>query len=322
MPTTVSWTPAIVLIALVIVAGIGASAYLYQRGAPQGPPHPLLTQIGDNVTVNYIGIMGSGPQAGKVFDTSIYAVASDPIGYPKTLEFGLRGAAENYTPLAVHVGGSTPSSGYSLGGQNFIQVVTGFWQGLVGLSGNVSRSVNVPPDLGYGPTRAACLDVKPLTFSVPIVETLTLNAFGTRYSGVTATQGAQFADPTYGWPVLVMSSNASYATVENLATVGWITHAQGYNEIVRSVTSTANGTGSITLEVQLTTADAGHVLGAAASAPAGCQSSGRYIISAVDLGTGTFTEDFDTEVTGQTLIFIVTVVDIFPPGTGGAAAVA
>ena len=35
-------------------------------------------------------------------------------------------------------------------------------------------------------------------------------------------------------------------------------------------------------------------------------------MSAVDLADGTFTENFNSEVQGETLDFIVTVVDIFP----------
>lgn len=320
MAPTPSWTPLIAIAVVVLLAGGAAGAYLYVHSRPSGPPTTFTVGLGDNVTVNYIGVMGSGPEAGRVFDTSIYAVATDSIGYAKTLEFSLRGSAKNYTPLPVHVGSNTPRSGYSLGGQSYIQVVTGFWQGLIGLAGNATRTVIVPPALGYGPTNAACVATQPLTFTLPVVASMSLATFNQRYPGQNPTLGSQFADPHYRWPVLILSENSSFVTIENLPTAGWSASPGGWPIVVTSVASTANGTGVITLSNELSATSAGHILGHdyLGNGPCSSQSGGKFIITAVDPAAGTFTENFNQEVQGQTLIFIVTIVDIHEP-TGLAA---
>ena len=315
MAPPVSSTPVILMIVAVLIGAGAVSGYRYYRALPGGAPSVRVVQVGDNVTVNYIGIFGSGPEQGKVFDTSIYAVAVDNIAYPKGLQYHARGTSpSNYTTLAVHVGGNTPQSGYSLGGQNFIQVVTGFWQGLVGLDGNQTRSVSVPPSLGYGPTDTACVATQPLTFTLPVVQMLTGTAFAKAYPGITASTGAQFSDPHYGWPVLILSANASFVTVENLAHPGYVSSPAGWPVVVTNVTSTADGAGRMTLVNELYPSQAGLLIGKdfLGTGPCSSQAQGKFIVTAVDLAHGTYTENYNQEVQGQTLIFLVTVVDIFP----------
>jgi FKBP-type peptidyl-prolyl cis-trans isomerase 2 len=309
----------IVLIVVVIIAGAAAAGYVYYRDRPAGPPNVRTVAVGDNVTVNYIGIFGSGPQQGRVFDTSFYSVATDGASWPKALEYTPRGEAANYTPLPVHVGPTTPSGGYSLGGKSYIGVVTGFWQGLLGLAGNTTRSVTVPANLGYGPTNPACVATYPLVEQFPVVETLTRSGFSTQFPGITPNLGSSFLDPNYRWTVLVLSSNASSVTLENLAQVGDTASPAGWPVEVTAVTSTPNGTGLITVTNELDPSQAGLILGHDFAGTGRCSSSagGKFIVTAVNVGAGTYTADFNSEVTGQTLIFRVTVVDIYPPGTGG-----
>jgi FKBP-type peptidyl-prolyl cis-trans isomerase 2 len=45
----------------------------------------------------------------------------------------------------------------------------------------------------------------------------------------------------------------------------------------------------------------------------GGSSSTRYIITSVNETAGTYTEDFNQEVGGQTLIFLVKVINLFTP---------
>ncbi len=319
MAQTPSSTPLIAVILVVLIAAGGLSGYLYFQHRPASPPSVAVVALGDNVTVNYVGVMGSGPEEGKVFDTSLYSVATNNIAYPKTLEFGLRGSAKNYTPLAVHVGASTPASGYSLGGLTFIQTVPGFWQGLVGLTGNATRAVVVPPSLGYGPVNSACLSTQPLSFTRTVLETLSLTQFSQRYPGITALQGVEFPDPHFGWPVLILNQNSSFVTIENLATPGMSASPAGWPVVVSAVTPTANGSGIITLTNELAPSAAGLVVGHdyTGTGPCSSQSGGRFIVSAVNVANGTYTENFNQEVQGQTLVFLVTVVDIFPATTLG-----
>lgn len=311
MANNPSWLPAIVMIVAVIVVAAGLTGYLYLTRGPASNPGVMTVQLEDNVTVNYIGIMGSGPDQGKVFDTSLYSVASNNATFPKTLTFQMRASAANYTPLGVHVAGDTPSSGYTLGNLTFVGVVTGFWQGLVGMGANTTRTLVLPPDLGYGPLNPSCLATEPLTYTLPVIESMSIGAFGSQFPGQSPTEGAEFADPHYGWPVLVLNANASFATVENLPTIGWTSSPAGWPVEVTGLTSTVNGTGQITLTNELTTTQAGHVLGHAITGSGLCNSGGRFIVSAVNVANGTYTENYNSEVTGETLIFIVTVTGIF-----------
>jgi FKBP-type peptidyl-prolyl cis-trans isomerase 2 len=319
MANTPSWLPLIAILVAIIAVTAGVTGYIYLSHRPASGPSVETVAVGDNVTVNYIGIMGSGPDAGKVFDTSFYSVATNNATFPKTLTFGLRESAKNYTPLPVHVSGNTPSSGYTLGNLTFIQVVTGFWQGLVGMTGNSTRTLVLPPSQGYGPLDPACEATNPLTYTLPVVSTLSLAAFSADYPGITVAQGIEFPDPHYGWPVLILSSNASFATIENLPRVGMTASPGGWPIEVTGLSSTANGTGLITLTNELGPGQAGHLVGHAFIGAGLCssQSQGRFILSAVNVADGTYTENYNSEVTGETLIFIVTITDIFPPNAVG-----
>ncbi len=305
--------PVVVLVVVVLIAGGATGAYLYVHNASKSAGAPLTVRQGDNVTVAYIGVFGSGPEQGKVFDTSIYSVAIQNSTYPKALEYHLRGAPGNYTALPVYVGSNAPSSGYSFANKSFIQVVTGFWQGLVGLTGNQTRSILVPPELGYGSPNPACLVTLPLTVHVPVVETLTGAQFNAQYPGVLATTGTYFTNPKYGWETEVFSANLTSVTLENFAFVGETATLQGWETQVTNVTSTSNGSGQITVMNLLTPDEAGHLAGHTANGACQSSSSGNYIVSAVNYTSDTFTEDFNQEVVGETLIFDVTVIDIYAP---------
>ena len=295
----------VVLAVIVIVAaGVGAGL-LYEFNKTKGASSILTVQIGDNVTVNYIGSFGSGAQAGRVFDTSLYSVATNNQSYPKSLEFTLRGGPPTYTPLPVHVGATTPSGGYTVGNLTFSTVVTGFWQGLIGLSGNQSHTIVIPPSLGYGALNSSCLRSVPLVTHLPVLVFVPVAQFPNLYPGVAATVGAQFADPTYGWNDTVFAVNATSVTVQALPTLGEKSSPDDLPFVVSGLNAT-----TVTISSLLTPANAGLVLGHAASG--GLCGQSKFIVSAVNPGAGTLTENFNTEVTGETLDFSVTVVDIFP----------
>jgi FKBP-type peptidyl-prolyl cis-trans isomerase 2 len=313
--STPSTASIVVVIVLVLIGGGAAAGYVYLSHRPVAGPTPILTVVGDNVTVNYIGVFGSGPEQGKVFDTSLYPVASNGALWPKSLGFQSRGGPGNYSPLAVHVGPSTPSGGYSVGGKSYIQVVTGFWQGLLGLPGNLTKSVTVPPALGYGAENPACLLTKSLVDRFPIVSSLTRTQFGAAYAGIIPNTGATFTDPHYGWTVLILSANATAVSIERLASVGNTASPAGWTVVVTNVTSTPNGSGQITVLNELGPAQAGLLQGNdfAGNGPCSSRANGKFIVSAVDPVAGTYTEDFNSEVTGKTLIFLVTIVAVHPP---------
>jgi len=292
------------VVVVLAAAGVGA-AVLYEFNKTKAATAILTVQNGDNVTVNYIGVFGSGAQTGRVFDTSLYSVASNNLSYPKSLEYTPRASVTAYTPLGVHVGAYAPASGYTIGNLTFNSVVTGFWQGLLGLPGNQSHTIVVPPALGYGPQNQSCLVTAPLVLSVPVLTFVPISQFGKLYPNGTETVGAEFADPTYGWTDSVFAVNATTVTLMALATVGQKSTPQGLPFTVSSINAT-----TIVLSSLLTPASAGLVLGHATNG--GLCGSTDFIVSAVNFSTGTMTENFNREVTGETLDFVVTVVDIFP----------
>jgi FKBP-type peptidyl-prolyl cis-trans isomerase 2 len=311
----------VVLVVVVVVAAGGFAGYFYYKDRPSSAPSVLTVQEGDNVTVNYIGIFGSGPDQGHVFDTSLYAVATNDASYPKSLEYEPRGAVANYTPLPVFVGPTTPQNGYSVGGLSYISVVTGFWQGLIGLRGNVTHSINVPPNLGYGAANPGCVANYPLVQHLPVDQTYSLSEFKAAYPTVSIATGSTFEEPHYLWSVLVLSVNATSVVTENLAAVGDTASPSGWPVLVTAVNSTANGTGVITIQNELNPSEAGLTVGNdfTGTGPCASSSNDRFIVTAVNLTAGTYTANFNSEVTGETLIFQVTVVDIHTPEDSLAA---
>jgi FKBP-type peptidyl-prolyl cis-trans isomerase 2 len=293
----------ILIVAVVVAAGVGGGV-LYERTHPAPPAGPPTVAVGDNVTVNYIGIFGSGPEEGLVFDTSIQSVANNNATYPKSVQFSPR-LPSQYTPLPVHVGPGTPEAGYTVGNYTFEGVVTGFWEGLIGLAVNQTRYATVPPALGYGSLDQSCLQTVPLSFTVPVIEVYSPSQFNQTYPGVEAQSGVGFTDPVYGWPDLVYSANASAVVVENTPNLGWSTSPNGWAITVTNLSST-----TITLTNELTPANAG-LVGGTATGPEVCGTS-QYIVWSVNLGNSTYVRNFNREVVGETLIFVVTIVAINP----------
>ncbi len=307
-------TLAIILAAAVIAAGV---VIVYFHNQPASGPKSEVVTLGGNATVNYIGLFGSGPDEGKVFDTSFWSVATNNASFPKSLEFEMRTSEANYTPLGIYLGNSTPSGGYSLGSDNFVQVVPGFWQGVLGMAPNTTRTIVISPALGYGPTDTACEATVPIIQTLPVMQTVTGPVFSAAFPGITAAVGREFTDPKYGWTDEVFSANASYVTLLREPYVGEVTSPGGWPIEVTAVHSTANGTGTITIDNEIAPSQAGHLLGHdfLGTGPCSASSDGRFIVTAVNLTAGTFTENYNEEVQGQTLIFIITVVDWFPMGT-------
>ncbi|HYA58032.1 MAG TPA: hypothetical protein VEH57_06185 [Thermoplasmata archaeon] len=291
-----SRTALLFLIVVVLIGGGIGAGVLYVVNHPKAASGPPNAQLGDNLTVNYIGMFGAGPQQGRVFDTSYYSVATNNATYPKSLEFTLRGGASSYTPLAVNNLG--PSSG----------LITGFWQGLLGLPVNQTRVVTIPVGpLGYWPVNQSCLLSRPLSYQLPTVASYTPSAFTSQFPGITASTGLVFSDPLYLWNDLVLSQNATEVVVENLPSIGWTSAPFGWSVTVTNVSSS-----SISLSNDLSPANAGLVLGHSTTGFT-CGSAGsktQFIVSSVNLATGTYVEDYNSETTGATLVFYMTVVTI------------
>ncbi len=292
--------PVILIVVVLVGAGVGGG-FLYEFQHPKPTPAPWTVSIGSNVTVNYIGSFGSGPQEGKIFDTSIYAIATNNVTYPKALSFSYRGSEANYTPLGVSVGPNVPSSGYTIDNITFGGVVTGFWQGLLGLQVGQTRTVTFGASQGYGAANPSCFVTTPLFFTVPVLVAVTPSDFSTLYPGVNATGGTHFTDPTYGWPDIVLAVNSSAVVVEHLPSVGWTVPGASWPIVVTAVNATTIG-----VKNELAFGDVGNVAGTVTGS--GVCGATTYIVSALNLSAGTYTQDFNRQVVGQSLTFTVTIV--------------
>ncbi len=306
--------PLAVFMAIVIVAAGGAGAYLYYHAKLSSTSPLLSVELGDNVTVNYIGYFGSGPQTGAIFDTSLWSVANNT-NMKKSLEFTNRGSEAAYTPLGVHVGPTAPSGGYVVHNITFNTVVTGFWQGMIGMTGNVSKSISIPPALAYGNGQAGCYQSSPLVYTIPATNPIAVSTFHTNYPNATAATGARFADPQYGWADFVLSANASWVVLQYQPTLGQLSTPYGYAEQVTNISTAGGGGGTITLTSLLAPSQAGLVLGKLPSSASTVCSTDKFIVTSINPATNTQVWNFNAEVMGQTLVFVVTVVDIYPgPG--------
>lgn len=293
-----SWWPVVLVSIIVVAASVGSAYALYAIvNKPAPAPSVLTVQEGDNVTVNYIGIFGTGFDQGKVFDTSYLSVAQDNATYPKALSFQFRGAS-GYTPLKAHVGPTTQGS--------YTSVVTGFWHAMLGVRANQTVTAMLPPSLAYGNADPSKIQTFPLIDTLPLVQTYTLANFGKAYAGISAQTGAVFTDPHYQWQDEILNQNSTSVVVEYLPQVGQIVTPYGWPVLVTEVSSTASGTGSVTIENELTSQSVGLFKGT------DWANGQPFFLSGVNTQAGTYTLDYNQQVVGNTLIFQISVYRILP----------
>lgn len=296
------------MVVVILVAAGGAAGAVAYFNPVHHPSPGLSVQYGDNVTLTYIGSFPSGPDAGHVFDTSLYSVATNNLTYPKSLQFSYRGSASAYTQLGAHIGNNVPQSGYTLGNYTFGGVITGFWSGMIGMTGNTSRTIGpIPVDQAYGPANPACFSSQPLVFTLPVYISLPRTAFTTAYPNVTVATGTSFTDPVYSWTDSILAVSESWVTYQNVPSPGQKTNPFGLPYYVSTISSQ-----SITVTSLLSPTDAGKFAGKLTGTQTICGSS-HFIVSGIDWANQTFTWNFNPEVDGQQLQFVVTVTNIFPP---------
>ncbi len=289
-------TVLIVLIAVLMVSASSVAVLLYTGSqSNQGPTSEVVVN-GDSVKVNYIGRLDDG----RVFDTSLWDVASNDALYPKSLSFNLR-AQSAYTPLQFTVGAG--------------QMIPGFDQGVLGMSVDETKVITVPPDEGYGDMNASLLFTMPLLVIAPVYDITNYTIFYSVYSEVPKA-GMVVQDPLYGWDILVVDANSKSDTVllmnkpmvgqkfavygepDSTPPTGW------YAEVVSVDSAAAGGNGIIEIRNLLTSADAGMVEGYDLSKGL------TFYVDMVDESAGTFRMNYNNELLGKTLYFTVTLVDI------------
>lgn len=277
------WSFVGVLILVLAILGV-----YYGYVVPKFPAAPLRAQSGDQVRVDYIGTFADD---GLVFDTSLASVAQDNASHPKAFMFSWR---SSWTALGPFTIGAVP-----------LAVVKGFDLGIQGLAKGESKTIVIPPDLGYGPADPSKIFVQPLFESVPVRLTMDATDFLSRYH-TTAVSGANVTDPFWGWTAYV-SVAGTFVTVTNSPVPGQMVRPFGvWDAQVVSIDDAANdGQGEILVH---------HLLDPSVVDRIGYRdSTGRavFVVSAVDLDGGTFTLDYNVaSPVGRTLIFQVTMVDI------------
>jgi len=165
-----------------------------------------------------------------------------------------------------------------------------------------TKTIRVPSADGYGSADPSKLGARLLVETVPVRITMNLTEFAARYSGE-PTSGAEVTDPIWGWPAIVTVADA-VATVTNSPEVGSrIRPYGGWDAIVLSIDDAADGgEGAIVVRHLL---EPGHV-----DLVGGKEDGADFYVSAVDSLDGTWTQNFNRQVVGRTLIFVVTLTSI------------
>ncbi len=279
------WSFIAVVALSVAILGVYFGYVVPKFGAP-----PIHAQSGDTVQVDYIGTFADD---GLVFDTSFASVAKDNASFPKSFTFTWR---DPWQALSFSVGAVPP------------KVIEGFDLGVQGMAVGDSKTIVVPPSLGYGLADPSKFVVKPLFEPVPVRATMTATDFQTRY-GVTPVSGSNVTDPFWGWPATVAVSG-SLVTVTNSPFPGQeLRPYDGWDAQVESIDDPGNGgVGVILVHHLLTPGDVDRVGQKVSRAGSVVP---VFVVSAVDLDAGTYTLDYNVSVPlGRTLVFQVTMVSI------------
>lgn len=271
------------LIAIAIAFSIVLVAYFtlfVQRPTPQ-TPYKIAT-VGDGVEIDYVGLF---QDSGRVFDTSRESVARDNASWPKAVSFAWRAS---WLTFAFKVGSGEAIAGFDLGVQ--------------GARENESRTLIVPPEQGYGFPDPSKISVRPLVQQVPGRETMSSTEFQGRF-GVLPVNGAMYVDSVWRWNVTVVVDN-DVVTITHSPRIGQVIRPyDAWDATVIAIDDTANaGVGQVTLRHDLGPSDSGNIEAQDAN--------GAFIVTHVDPTAGTFTVDYNREVVGKTLVFLITVVKI------------
>ncbi len=264
---------AVIIVAIMVSAGIGA--YIWSTGS-FGQKSVKVVKEGDEISVWYYGYIYYGGER-RIFDTNIREVAVDNTTYPKTLTYKWSG---NFKPLNFTVGDGT--------------MIKGFDEGVRGMKEGETRTIVVPPDKGYV---FSWKDVKnySLEEEVPVIQNLTLEQFQQRTGNQNPADNTVYRDKNYGWTLLVLEVKPTEdrVTVLNNPVAGQsYTPYKNVTDFKVYVESIKNGVIHVKFII------------------------GKLPILLPDGGIidkvwdGHFRVNYNKEVAGKTLYFVVTVISI------------
>ncbi len=267
-------TYALMITILVVVAAVTGTYFLTGQGSSQ--QSVPIVKPGDTISVKYYGYIYYGGER-RIFDTNIKQVAEDNITYPKTVSYKWTG---NFDPLTFKVGSHT--------------MIPGFEKGVIGMKLNETKTIVVPPSEGY-PFDWSKVKNYSLVQTIPVVQNLSLEQFNKRFGKVNPLDNAVYRDKEHGWNCLILKIDATnnIVTIMNNPSVG--NYYQPYKNISALqiyVEKIANGVITFKYVIEQT--------------PILLPNGGI-----IDWQNNTmFRINFNKEVAGKTLYFVVTVIKI------------
>ena len=275
------------LVGLILAATIVAALYSHFLVARSGDTLPVIesADTGDAVEIDYIGSFDDE----RVFDTSLYSVATDNSTYPKAAGFSIRGGPDTYKPFDFFVGQGA---------------IEGFSDAVEGMRVGQSKDVRIAPEKGYGYGDPNLRKVRALVEEIPITAELTRTEFTALYlTEPEPLSGSSVPNPIWGWNVTILVTGA-LVTVRQAPAPGSIVHPYGrWDARVESVDDAANGgVGIIRVRHLLRPDQVGTI--------AGSDYGQQFFLRGVDVAAGTWEQDFNREVVGVHLNFQITLMSL------------
>ena len=276
------------LVAILLISSGLIVFVMYQGGTAESSDNDIVAD-GMTIKVDYTGKLVDG----RIFDTSNYTIASNDALYPKSLSFTLK-AESKYDPTEFTVGAG--------------KMISGFEEAVIGMRVGETKTVTITSDDAYGDLDEDLLTEFDLVDTMEVTRNYTYAEFVAYYGSAPVT-GTTISDPIYGWDVTVFdyNENADRVMIMNQPTVGSLYHiygeeddGQGWDVLVTNVDSNSN---NVTFEHQLTEGDSEQIEGVDAE-------DETFSIINVDTDAGTAVMNYNDEVVGKTLIFIITIVSI------------
>lgn len=183
-----------------------------------------LVRAGNTIKVDYTGYLATH----EVFDSSVKAVGSDQ-AFAKSASFKAP-TDGTYQPLTFQV--------------NSGQMIKGFDAAVVGMGKGQTRTIRVPPALGYGKFETQRVN---LTETFPMKFTLPRLNFTITY-GEEAVPNKVVVEPFWGWKVQVLSTSPDTVSLMIMPEINSTLFPYGWETKVLEVNGSADGgTGRVTV---------------------------------------------------------------------------
>ncbi|MFA5771740.1 MAG: FKBP-type peptidyl-prolyl cis-trans isomerase [Thermoplasmata archaeon] len=273
-------------------------------------PTEILIKQGSFVKIDYTGKFTDG----RVFDTSREGIAKDT-SINKSATFTLRDA---YEPLNVYMGNPPVPQEKS----DYITVIKGMEKGLLGMKVGEAKVIIIEPKDGYGLSQSELIRAINRTETVPVFENMTIQTFVDNYQTAPVVYKS-IKHYFWGWNATIynVDENKNIVVVRNVPDNNEDLFVYPWKTIVTSVSDTTGqiqvrhqpDANTISKTIPYTTFLQYHP--SFSDIPALQEKYGQAQQSNPNPGTIAYTDnsiqiDFNMEVTGKTLIFDVTVLEI------------